>query len=439
MKTNVFVSGGGVSGLLLGMMLARSGIDVIVAEKDAAPSVKYKGELLQPKSLDIMNRLGLYKEVRAAGFPIRTTSITEYEGNRVIGKIQYQYERINHPFNEALMIPHETLKRIIRSHAEQYPYFHFLNPAKFNGFREEGGRKQTALVSHKELGKLEIEADFFIGAEGRVSPIRKSLGIKLTETEYNHYFLTVTFPRPESVTEGEMIVRGHSFLGLFPLPDSKVRTVLLIKKEEYKEMKRNGLETFYQCYTGLKPELDGYVQHIKTWKDIQLMIPSRHNADRYIGENCALMGDAVHTVHPMAGEGMNLALQDACTLGELLSFMYETGHLDPDQLKLYEQVRKPRAEFLSSLSHLSALAYSYWQGPWPRIRAHVLKRIERSPALHYKHMLNISGLGSWRDTLLDRFVQIGLLPIRILPKVNGTEHQYTDDNDYPWKNKEDTK
>jgi 2-polyprenyl-6-methoxyphenol hydroxylase-like FAD-dependent oxidoreductase len=60
-KTNVFVSGGGVSGLLLGLMLARSGIDVIVAEKDAKPSVKYKGELLQPKSLDIMSRIGLYK------------------------------------------------------------------------------------------------------------------------------------------------------------------------------------------------------------------------------------------------------------------------------------------------------------------------------------------------------------------------------------------
>ncbi|WP_050180383.1 FAD-dependent oxidoreductase [Domibacillus robiginosus] len=209
--------------------------------------------------------------------------------------------------------------------------------------------------------------------------------------------------------------------------------MLLIKKTEYKEMKRSGLDSFYRCYIDLKPELDGYVQHIKTWKDIQLMIPSRHNADRYIEGNCALIGDAVHTVHPMAGEGMNLAIQDAFTLGELLSYMYGARCLDAAQLKLYEQVRKPRAEFLSSLSHLSALAYSYWQGPWPRVRSHVLKRIERIPALHYKHMLNISGLGVWKETLLDRFIQIGLLPGSILPKVNGKEHQYTEQDDYPWK------
>ena len=98
-----------------------------------------------------------------------------------------------------------------------------------------------------------------------------------------------------------MVVRGHYFLGLFPLPDLQVRTVLLIKKSEYKEMKRGGLDSFYRYYTRLKPELDGYVQHITAWKEIQLMVPTRHNAARYTAGNCALMGDAVHTVHPIAG------------------------------------------------------------------------------------------------------------------------------------------
>jgi 2-polyprenyl-6-methoxyphenol hydroxylase-like FAD-dependent oxidoreductase len=144
------------------LMLARSGVDVIVAEKDAVPSVKYKGELLQPKSLDIINRLGLYQKVRSDGFPIRTTSITEYKGNRVIGEIQYQYERINHPFNEALMIPHETLKRIIRSHAEQYPSFHFLNPAKCNGFREEGERKKLHLFRIKSWANSKSKRIFLL-------------------------------------------------------------------------------------------------------------------------------------------------------------------------------------------------------------------------------------------------------------------------------------
>ncbi|OLN21185.1 hypothetical protein BTO30_16270 [Domibacillus antri] len=437
MKTDVFISGGGISGLMLGYSLARNGIDVLVVEKEAKSSIKYKGELLQPKSLEMMDRIELYDDVRKHGFPIHTTGITELSGDQVMKHITYRYSVVDHPFNAALMIPHETLKELIRQKAEQYEHFQYMQPAKFTGFKETGAIKKTAVVVGREREEVHVSADFFIGAEGRSSPIRNILGIELKETEYNHYFLTVTFPRPEYLTEGEMVVRDHYFLGLFPLPDLKVRTVLLIKKDEYKQMKRDGLESFYRCYTSLKPELDGYVQKVKSWKDIQLMIPTRHNADRYVGGNCALMGDAVHTVHPMAGEGMNLAIQDAYTLGELLSCMYETDNLEPGQLKLYEQVRKPRAEHLSKLSHTSALAYSYWQKPWRVIRAHVLKRIERVHTLHYKQMLNVSGLGIWKDTWVDRFVQIGLLPGFVLPKVKGQERLYTENDDHPWKKEEE--
>ncbi|MBM7648249.1 2-polyprenyl-6-methoxyphenol hydroxylase-like FAD-dependent oxidoreductase [Bacillus ectoiniformans] len=434
MKTQVCISGGGIAGLTLALKLAQCEIDVTVIEKDRTPSVKYKGELLQPKSLEILSKIGLYEEVYSRGFPLKTTAIKEIDGDRVLKEITFHYNAVDHPFNYALMVPHETLKSVILEKAKSFPHFHYLRPMKFTGFKEEGVHKRTGMLESKEEGAIEIEADFFIGAEGRISPIRKSLGIPLKDTEYNHYFLTVSFPRPESLTEAIMIVEGHYFLGLFPLPDQQVRTVLLIKPEEYKQMKREGLPSFYDCYTRLFPDLDGYVQQITSWKDIQLMIPIRHNAKCYVSGNCALMGDAIHSVHPMAGEGMNLAIQDAHTLGDLLCCMYENGDLRPEQLKLYESVRKPRAEYLSKLSHQSALAYSYWQPFWRRIRTHVLKRMETTPSLHFKQMLNISGLGIWKETWIDRLVQIGMLPKGVLPKVTNQErHLFDEKDEQPWK------
>ncbi|WP_100332556.1 FAD-dependent oxidoreductase [Bacillus xiapuensis] len=164
------------------------------------------------------------------------------------------------------------------------------------------------------------------------------------------------------------------------------------------------------------------------------MIPIRHNAEFYVSGNCVLLGDAAHSVHPMAGEGMNLAIQDAESLGDLLSWIYEQGHWEPEHLKWYEQVRKPRAEHLSKLSHQLATAYSYWQLPFGKARAHILKRIEQIQRLHFKQMLNISGLGMWKDTLTDRLVQTGALSGRFLPEVTRQDSYFFDDEEErPWR------
>ncbi|MGD6840811.1 FAD-dependent oxidoreductase, partial [Bacillus thuringiensis] len=94
---------------------------------------------------------------------------------------------------------------------------------------------------------------------------------------------------------------------------------------------------------------------IEDWKKIQLMVPLKYHADTYVKDHLALIGDAVHTVHPMAGEGMNMAIQDGSILGELLCDMYSAGKLDPVNLIWYQKVRKRRVAHQMHLSHLSAL------------------------------------------------------------------------------------
>jgi 2-polyprenyl-6-methoxyphenol hydroxylase-like FAD-dependent oxidoreductase len=312
-----------------------------------------------------------------------------------------------------------------------------LKPYKFlslRGWNGESFQRATAQCLTTEK-IIEIEADYIIGAEGRHSPIRRGLEIGLKEYSYNHYFLTVSFPAPPTLTEAEMVVKGYRFLGLFPLQKQRVRTALLIKPDEYKTMKRDGLDTFYHHYLALAPELDGYVQTIRSWKEVQLMIPVRHNAEHYVYANCALIGDAAHSVHPMAGEGMNLAIQDADSLGNLLHWMYTTGNRGNAQLLWYEKTRKPRVEYMSELSHQSALVYSYSNPLWRVFRTHVLRRIAGSPRLHYKQILNISGLGMWKETWVDRLRQAGLWPAgKSVDLATKKGYLFTKQQLYPWWN-----
>lgn len=426
LKTEVAILGGGIGGLTLGLKLAQSNIDVTIVEKLDAPSSVYRGELLQPKSLKIFEELNALGEILENGFSFSRIAFEEGEK-----EFAMDYSILPGDYDYSLMIEHEKLKGILLKQALHYSNFHYLPGSLAKGY--DNG---DLLVERKDVKEqLTVRADFYIGAEGRNSITRKEMNSKIKKIEYNHQFLTVTFPRPHSLEEGKIISKDERFLGLFPLPDAKVRSVYLIPEGSYKEHLQKGIHYFHKNYVELFPELDGYVTRLKNWKDIQLMIPTAFYADKYVDGRMAILGDAAHTVHPMAGEGMNMAIQDADVLGELLAEMYTSGRIVPDKLKWYEKVRKPRAENMISLSHLSAIAYSYSNRLITGVRRKGLKQIERDKTLQYKQMLNVSGLGYWPESLRDRLIQAGIMPARKedLPDSVKSHYFYTEKEDYPWR------
>ncbi|AEI45469.1 FAD-dependent oxidoreductase [Paenibacillus mucilaginosus] len=442
MRSNVFISGGGVAGLTLALLLAREGLSVVLAEQSRGPLSLYKGELLQPKSLAILDKLGVLDDLIRTGRKVHTIHMRELEEARpsqerpaVEAEIRFEYGVLGAPYNYALMVPHEKLKSCLEEHAVRTGRVKLLRPGRCTGLVQGvWGLAEEALVETGS-GLERIAADYFIGAEGRTSPTRLHMGVRMRRSGYNHHFLTVSFPSPPSLDDSLILSRGGRFLGLFPLPEGQVRTVLLIKPEEYQSMRSEGLESFYREYVSLLPELGGYVHQIREWRKIQLMIPFRSHADRYVSGNMAILGDAAHNVHPMAGEGMNMAIQDADVLGSLLVWLRRCGHRSPAGLTWYERVRRPRASYISRLSHLSALAYAYEAGPWEWMRTRVLQAIERSPYLHYKYMLNVSGLGLWPDSPADLMRQAGLWPDRrSLSEEERLRMRFSDKDDYPWLN-----
>ncbi|MBM7633618.1 FAD-dependent oxidoreductase [Geomicrobium sediminis] len=432
--TQVFVSGGGVGGLTLALKLGMCGISVVVIERNKSKSPLYKGELLQPKSIELLSKLGLGDELYDASFPIKKLHSEEWkwEGNDgyLRTKSVLSYRTLDHEFNLARMLPHETLRELLVKKIEQLPSVELIRPAKFKGFEDD-----VAIIDQKGE-KKRIQAYYYVGAEGRSSKMRKEMGITCDEKKYDHHFLTASFPRPKTFTDGLVVGAPHTFLGLFPLPNDYVRSVYRIPPGSYREYKEQPITSYYDLHTTYVPGLKDTMTTITSWRDVQLMIPYQFQSPHYVVDNKVILGDAAHSVHPMAGEGMNLAIQDADVLSDLFCWMDEKGKWrDQKLLKWYERVRKPRVDQMIALSHRSQLAYSFHNPIFRKLRTRALIAMEERPLLHFKQMLNVSGLGYYKANLFDWFNHLDVLPTNnrssIYPKQK--RHFYTEQDDYPWR------
>ncbi|TMW73477.1 FAD-dependent oxidoreductase [Alteribacter natronophilus] len=440
MDYDVIIIGGGVGGLTLALSLSSRGVRTLVVEKDPKGGHVYKGELLQPKSMMILDKLDVLDPLLPNSYQLDTIHTYEVElrpGDRpeTLCHSRLDYSMLPVKYNYARMAPHEKIRELLTARAEEFSAFHLWKPAVFEKMETKDGVQKAFIKKGKEV--YEITARVIIGAEGRLSKVRKTMDVSLHSMQYNHHFLTVTFPRPPELKEATIFASRNHFVGLFPLPEGQVRSVYMIEPGRYKAMRKEGLEPVFKAYRDFMPEMEGYVDEIKKWKEIQLMIPIRHNTSRYVTDSSAILGDAAHSVHPMAGEGMNMAIQDADILGELLVWMHEHNRWGKEYLSWFEYVRKPRSEFVSGLSHQSALVYSFSSRPWQKIRMRALRYLESHPRLHFKHLLNISGLGMWKMNMMDWPRHMGFPPGEsrryVLQEEEMRKRFFTEKDDYPWK------
>jgi 2-polyprenyl-6-methoxyphenol hydroxylase-like FAD-dependent oxidoreductase len=431
METSVLISGGGVAGLTLALKLVTQGIDVVMVEKQASETIMYKGELLQPKSIQILDQLGVLEPILENSWKIPRTIIFEKtQGHpNATKRISLEYGILPGAYPYALMIPHDQLKKILLQKALVTGRLTLLQPAHII---QTDSKNQEVRISHQGIEHT-YRAKYIAIAEGKFSSMRAELGFRVKKQSYNHQFLTVTVGRPADLVDATVISCGARFVGLFPLPNEQVRTVMLIRGDEFKTIRKGGLAYFQQLFSELIPEMKPYLAELTEWKQIQLMIPLRQEALSYVKDNCVLLGDAAHSVHPMAGEGMNMAIQDADVLASALVYVLQNKCSD-SILKRYESVRKPRARFVSAVSHLSALAYSYPHQISQPLRTHVIAQIAQQPDLMLQYMANVSGLGYSKESWIDRVRQLGMWPFSRIPSMFAPQMiWFSEESDYPWQ------
>ena len=235
-----------------------------------------------------------------------------------------------------------------------------------------GGELRAILPGEDAAGRVHVQstagtlaAQLVVGADGARSAVRAALGISARTHSYEQTALVARLlpERPHRNTAWQRFIDGGT-LALLPLADGSVSIVWSLREAQARALLA---VSDAQFEAQLLADSDGALG-ILTLQGPRLAFPLRRlSAERYTAERCALVGDAAHVVHPLAGQGVNLGLLDAAALAQLCVQARRGGeHLGAQRtLRAYERWRKGENQLMEFAIDAFNRVLAQGTGPLP--------------------------------------------------------------------------
>jgi 2-polyprenyl-6-methoxyphenol hydroxylase-like FAD-dependent oxidoreductase len=323
-KTDVLIIGGGPAGSLLGCMLARRGIDVVVAEKQATVERSFRGETLVSASVAALNDLGFGPALREHGYLETRGMRMHLEGHHVM---DVDYTRTASG-NTHIDMPQPALLNIINESAGHEPGYHHAAGTAMTELIEESGAVVGAELRSRDGERTTVRARLVIGADGRFSKVRKAAGIDARITPMDRDVLWFKVPRPADwdLTFTEFFVDRDRHVVCMPTYPDHIRVAHNLPKRGMGELKKAGLESFKDGVRALDPRLDPLMEsHLRSWSDTSFLEIFTAEVERWARDGLLLIGDASHTCTPILGQGVNLAIQDCVLVTPVIADALRAG------------------------------------------------------------------------------------------------------------------
>lgn len=347
MQQQVIIVGGGMVGLSLALMLAKSNISVKLLEAIRYPkyedqatipyhsSFDARNSALSRRSVQIYQKLGLWDALQQHATPILQVHITE-QGS--FGKARLVAEQENvESFGQ--VIENAWLGRVLLSQVHQQPLIELIDGVKVTSIRQDA--EQVYIEANRGEEKLSLSSPLLIAADGRDSFCRQALGVGVDEYDYEQVAIvtTVQTSKPHQHVGFERF-SPLGPLALLPLPGEYRRSVVWpVKKGTEQEWlgdenDQHFLDALQQTYGDRAGRFE------KTGKRFSFPLSQVLAHQQAVGR-VVLMGNAAHTLHPVAGQGFNLCLRDADVLVRFLTqqLLVSDDLGQPEVLKAYEQAR----------------------------------------------------------------------------------------------------
>jgi 2-polyprenyl-6-methoxyphenol hydroxylase-like FAD-dependent oxidoreductase len=330
------VVGGGPGGAVLSLLLARSGISVMLLEAHDDFDRDFRGDTLHPSVLEIMNELGLAERLlQLRHSKIQTFSFMTPDGPITMADLR----RLKTRFPYIMLVPQVQFLEMVTAEASAFPNFQLRMGASAQELIEEDGVVR-GLRYRSDDGWHEVRAHLVVGADGRSSRVRRLAGFVPIKTSPPMDILWFRLPRLESDGEGAVarFGRGHIMVMLDRLNEWQIAYVIL--KGSLQEIRDEGLEALRRSITELAPEMKERVHLLQDWKQVAVLSVESSRVPRWYKPGLLLIGDAAHVMSPVGGVGINYAIQDGVAAANLLVGPLKRGLVQVSDLQAVQRRRE---------------------------------------------------------------------------------------------------
>ncbi|MFD7449943.1 FAD-dependent oxidoreductase [Kitasatospora sp. NPDC059827] len=317
---SVVISGGGPAGMVLGLMLARAGVEVTVLEKHADFLRDFRGDTVHASTVRLMDELGLGRKFAALPQSRLGNLVVPVPG---VGDVALSaFDRLPAPYNYIAMMPQWDLLNFLVEEAKREPAFTVRMNTEATGLLREHGRVVGVRYRTRDGEEGELRADLTVAADGRHSTLRREAGLVPEEYPVPFDVWWFRLPRhaheqaaPPSLTPGF----GERELALSFTRDDYFQIAYFKSKGFDPELRAEGIDRFRARIARLMPQFADRVDQLAGMDELHLLDVKLNRLDRWYVDGLLLIGDAAHAMSPAGGVGINLAIQDAVAAAALLA------------------------------------------------------------------------------------------------------------------------
>ncbi|GAA3354403.1 FAD-dependent oxidoreductase [Streptomyces antimycoticus] len=357
-RTTCCVVGGGPAGMVLGLLLARAGVEVTVLEKHGDFLRDFRGDTVHPSTLRLLDDLGLadrfaalpQRHVRSIRLPIGRDGdlFTVGEISSLPGK-----------YNYVAMVPQWDLLDLLANEAKREPTFQLRMNTEVTSFLMECGRVTGVRYRDRVAGSTgELRATLTVACDGRGSLARALPELGLREFPCPMDVWWFRLPREERDPQGLVGNAGDRYLTAMIDRGDYWQCAALIPKGADDAWRAQGLDQFLASFAEATP----WIRHgvadreprPRSWDEVKLLDVRMDRLRRWHRPGLLCIGDAAHAMSPVFGIGINLAVEDAVAAARHLAEPLRKGTVGLADVRAVQRRRWPTAagtQLLQRIAH----------------------------------------------------------------------------------------
>lgn len=314
-NADVCIVGGGPAGMMLGLLLAHQGINVLVLELHQDFEREYRGEVLMPRFTQMMRQIGLYDYLEK--FPhLKLKNFELLFKDKIVAKLNFSNLCPEAPF--AIWMPQTILLNALHEKARTYPHFKILFKSSIKELSQENGAV-VGLKAEREGEIFQVRARVVVGADGRFSAVRK---LGRFEMEYENHDFDVIWFTVKKNEDYENTVRvflsARRLCIVLPKYPDLVQCGLIVPRGEFLHFKQKGIVSLQKELLDSHPVMYEFAAGLKDFSPFNVLQAKIAYVKEWAKDGCLLVGDAAHTCSPAGAIGVAVAVKTAIVAADIL-------------------------------------------------------------------------------------------------------------------------